>query len=90
MGISGIRALHAFEGIINNNYHTSQEMSDELLGVVLAPADNTTTSTTGMAPRDGAVGELRGEGDSCQGSPPSLMIWSQMNKCIQRCHLIVL
>ena len=50
----------------------SQEMSEELLGIVPAPADNT-SSTTGMAPHDGACGELRAEGDSCQGSLPSLM-----------------
>ena len=51
----------------------SQEMSEELLGIVPAPADDT-SNTSGMAPRDGAFGELRAEGDSYQGSPPPLMI----------------
>ena len=40
----------------------SQEMSEELLGVVSAPADDT-SSTSGMAPRDGACGELCAGGD---------------------------
>ena len=52
----------------------SQEMSlEELLGVVSAPADDT-SGTSGMAPCDGACGKLRVGGDSCQGFPPSLMI----------------
>ena len=47
-------------------------MSEELLGVVSAPA-NDPQSTSGMTPRDGACEELRSGVDSCQGSLPSLL-----------------
>ena len=57
--------------------------SEELLGVVSAPADDT-SSTSGMAPRDGACGELRAGGDSCQGSPPSPMILAQSRQLRKR------
>ena len=50
-----------------------QDMSEELLGVVSAPA-NDTQRTLRMAPRDGACEGLSSGVDSCQGSPPSLLI----------------
>ena len=50
-------------------------MSEELLGVVLAPANDTQcTCTLGVAPRDRVCGELHLGVDLCQGSPPSLLI----------------
>ena len=48
-----------------------QDMSKELLGIVLAPVVGT-LSTLGMAPRDVRCGELHLGMDSCLGSSPSL------------------
>ena len=46
-----------------------QDMSEELLGVVSAPADDT-LSTSGMASRDERCRELHSWMDSCHGPTP--------------------
>ena len=55
--------------VADSQIDEQQDTSEELLGVVSAPA-NDALSTSGMAPRDGRCGVLRSEDDSCQTSFP--------------------
>ena len=48
-----------------------QDLSEELLGVISAPADDA-IGTSGVAPQEGMCGELCIGLDSCQRSAPSL------------------
>ena len=47
-----------------------QDLSKELLGIILASADDA-IGTSGVAPQDGRCGELCMGLDSCQRSSPS-------------------
>ena len=49
------------------------DVSKELLGITLAPADDA-TGTVRMAPRDGRCGDMSVGLDLCQGSSPSTPI----------------
>ena len=57
--------------------------SEELLGVVSAPADDS-SGMSGMAPCDGACGELRVGGDSCQGSPTPQLLRKALKRELKR------